>query len=302
MNGNPADPVLNSDQVLRIANRHATSSEVTGVEESGGEARAYYIDSDKVMKVQRPHRVRERTSQEREVLFLDELSSFPEVTVPQVFGYGREGDSIEYTVMSRMPGQALGLVNPTGEKRSQALSDLGRMLYYLHHLPDQEKLTGSGLFPVDRGEQDLVIRIIEPLNQFADTIAQEGQEWTPALSPHEIVARASARMSYSEKKALHSNPALSHTLVDPHTHALTGLIDLGDAYISHPSNDLRRCLSPQDRQDIFSGYNALKKADDAFMSVWIVNQLLSDFICIAHSNEFRADAVDEVAQIARDYL
>ncbi len=74
------DPIISSDLVLEIANRHVAASQVTGVEESGGEARAYYIDSDKVMKVQRPHRVRDRTSQEREVLFLNELSRFPEVT------------------------------------------------------------------------------------------------------------------------------------------------------------------------------------------------------------------------------
>jgi len=32
--------------------------------------------------VQRPHRVRERTSQEREVVFLNEVSSFSEITCP----------------------------------------------------------------------------------------------------------------------------------------------------------------------------------------------------------------------------
>jgi len=302
MKSNPNDPIISSDLILEIANRHVEASQVTGIEESGGEARAYYIDSDKVLKVQRPHRVRERTSQEREVVFLNELSLFPEVTTPEVLGYGREGDRIEYTVMSRMPGQALGLVKPTGEKRKQALHDLGQMLYYLHNLPGQEKLAESNLFPVDSDRQELVGRLIQPLSELAERIDQENREWTLSLSPQETVERASKLIQYDEKRALHSNPGLSHTFVDPESHTLTGLIDLGDAYISHPSNDLRRCLNPLDRQDIFCGYNSLRQAEDSFMSVWIVNQLLSDFICIARDNEFRADATREVDGIVRDYL
>ena len=92
------DPVLSNERVLGIVNKHIKAYVVTGVEESGGEARAYYIDSDIVLKVQRPNRVRKRTSLEREVLFLEQLSSYSEISIPQVFGYGRETDSIEYIV------------------------------------------------------------------------------------------------------------------------------------------------------------------------------------------------------------
>ena len=74
------------------------ANQVTGGEESGGEARVYYIDADKVLKVQRPHRVSEETSQEREVMFLNEVNSFSEITMPEVFGYGRENDTIEYKI------------------------------------------------------------------------------------------------------------------------------------------------------------------------------------------------------------
>jgi hypothetical protein len=122
------------------------------------------------------------------------------------------------------------------------------------------------------------------------------------LSPQAIVDKVSENLHYDEKKALHSNPALSHTFVDPASHTLNGLIDLGDAYISHPSNDLRRILSPLDRKELFNGYNSLKKADDPFMSVWIANQLISDFICIAHNNEFKSEALTEVNEIVEQYL
>ena len=302
MKNNTNDPILGNDLVLAIANKHIKAGNVTGVEESGGEARGYYIDVDKILKVQRPHRVRERTSQEREVLFLNALGAFSAVTVPEVFGYGRENDQIEYTLMSRMPGKSLGHVNPTGEKRKEILFNLGQMLYFLHNLPDQEEFLNSNLFPFDYDKQELLNRLIKPLQDLAEQICQGNTDWTLNLSPQEIVDKVSENLQYDEKKALHSNPALSHTFVDPESHTLNGLIDLGDAYISHPSNDLRRFLSPLDRRELFNGYNSLKKADDAFMSVWIANQLLSDFICIAHNNEFRDDALTEINDIVKHYL
>jgi hygromycin-B 7''-O-kinase len=302
MNHDPNDPILSNELILEIANRHLSAYHVTGVEESGGEARAYYIDTDILLKVQRPHRVRERTSQEREVLFLNALGAFSEVTVPEVFGHGRENGQIEYTLMSRMPGKAMREVKPTGERRTEILYNLGRMLYFLHNLPDQEELLESGFFPVDHDRHALAERVIRPLQDVADRISRRNLEWTSKLTPQDIVEKVSETIQYDEKRALHSNPALSHTFVDPESHTLTGLIDLGDAYISHPSNDLRRCLSPLDRQDIFSGYNTLRQADDSFMSVWIANQLLSDFICIAQDNGFRPDAVKEVDEIVKNYL
>ncbi len=302
MNDSTRDPIIDNDLVLSIANRHTKANEVTGVEESGGEARVYYIDADKILKVQRPHRVREKTSQEREVVFLNEVSSFSEITVPEVLGYGRENGRIEYTIMSRIPGKPMGHINPTGEKRKEILFDLGQMLYFLHHLPNQEVFLESDLFPTDNDEHDIANRLIDPMNRCADRISQQAMEWTLKLSPQETVEKVSDIIQYDEKTALHSNPALTHTFVDPDSHALTGLIDLGDAYISHPSNDLGRCPNPLDRKGIFDGYNSLKKADDPFMSIWIANQLLSDFVCIVRNSEFGAEALKQIDEIADNYL
>src|ERR671924_390817 len=93
----PRDPVLDASVVLRLARRHVPSARaVTAVDESGGEARAYVIDEDLIFKTQRPHRVRPRTSLEKEAFHLDQLARrAPEVSVPRVLGYGRE-DSVEY--------------------------------------------------------------------------------------------------------------------------------------------------------------------------------------------------------------
>ena len=101
---NAADPVLEERTVLDIVRRHGVRcSAVTSIDETGGEARAYVLDDNLVLKVQRPHRLRPRTSLEKEAFFLHQLAAYPDIVVPHVLGYGRH-DNIEYIVMTRMPG------------------------------------------------------------------------------------------------------------------------------------------------------------------------------------------------------
>src|SRR5215210_3945824 len=85
------DPVLAERIVLGFARRHlANASAVTAVDESGGEARAYFIDDAYVFKTQRPQQLRPRTSLRKEVFFLEQLHrNAPEVVVPRVLGYGQ---------------------------------------------------------------------------------------------------------------------------------------------------------------------------------------------------------------------
>src|SRR5690348_6711334 len=96
----PRDPVLDLSLVLDLARRHLPAvRSVTAVDESGGEARTYFLDDTWVFKTQRPHRVRPRTSLEKETLHLEELArQVPAVNVPRVLGYGREAD-VEYILM-----------------------------------------------------------------------------------------------------------------------------------------------------------------------------------------------------------
>ena len=72
---NAADPVLDERAVLDMVRRHVVHcSAVTRIDETGGEARAYVLDDNLVLKVQRPHRLRPRTSLEKEAFFLPTLS------------------------------------------------------------------------------------------------------------------------------------------------------------------------------------------------------------------------------------
>ena len=70
------DPVLDVGTVLNIARRHVSScTAVTGINESDGEARVYNIHDDIIVKVQRPHQLRARTSLKKEAFFLDQLAA-----------------------------------------------------------------------------------------------------------------------------------------------------------------------------------------------------------------------------------
>jgi hygromycin-B 7''-O-kinase len=56
---NAPDPVLDHELVLALVRRHAPGAKaVTAVDETGGEARAYAVDADLILKTQRPHRLR----------------------------------------------------------------------------------------------------------------------------------------------------------------------------------------------------------------------------------------------------
>ena len=150
--------MLDERTVLNIVRRHGVScSAVTSIDETGGEARAYGIDDNLVLKVQRPHRLRPRTSLEKEAFFLHQLAAYPDIVVPHVLGYGRH-DNIEYLVMTRMPGVPALTVELTGGQRMDVLHQLGRTLRRLHAIP-QAPFYGSALFPGSRTRETFVERV-----------------------------------------------------------------------------------------------------------------------------------------------
>jgi len=282
------DPVLDAATVLALARRHVPDAHaVREVDETGGEARTYAVDDHLIVKTQRPHRLRERTSQAKEVLFLEQLAQFPDIPVPRVLGYGKEG-GIEYTCLTRMPGIAVRRATLGGAARETLLHDLGRVLRRIHAIP-QEEIRASGLFPGDREPGDLRSRLAEAFADAAGAVRAAGDAWDLTATPEEVARRALATLPASDARvALHSNPAPEHTFVDPATGAYTGTIDFGDAYISHPALDLRRWRDPADREALFAGYIADGPVDDEFVAVWRVAQALADLTVIAAAPDLRA--------------
>jgi hygromycin-B 7''-O-kinase len=290
----PRDPVLDFRRVLALARRHLPSAQaVAAVDESGGEARAYAIDEGFIFKTQRPHRIRPRTSLAKETLHLEQLAKCaPEVRVPRVLGYGNE-DGVEYILMTRVPGVAMRYVELQLAARTELLRQLGSVLRRMHSLP-LEPLVTSGLFPGDTDSAAIRDRLEGLLQRAVEACTAVRDDWTLDLSPEDVAVSVGdgARNVDEPPVAIHSNPGTEHVFVDPHTQKLTGIIDFGDAYISHPALDMRRWGDASDRSALMSGYAAecpLSATFDANWRVISVTNLMLDF---AHRPRRRAEALE----------
>lgn len=292
------DPVLSDDAVLSLVRRHVPGARaVTGVDESGGEARTYTIDQALILKTQRPQQLRPRTSLEKEVFFLNQLAAeAPTLNVPRVLGYGSEGRMVEYTVMTRMPGVAMRHAQLTEPVRHAVLYQLGETLRRIHALP-QALFAQSELFPGDHAFVDVQTRFGRYFGDLADEVLYEHLPWTFELTPEQIGARALAALPRSrERVALHSNPYLEHVFVDPHTGSYSGLIDFGDAFISHPACDLRRWTRPADREALLQGYTAAGPVGDDFLATWHVLRIFTDAMVVAYYAERAPERAAEATQ------
>jgi hygromycin-B 7''-O-kinase len=261
------DPILEPEHVLELVRRHVPSAQkVTGVDESGGEARTYMCDGDVVLKVQRPHQLRPRTSLEKEAFILQVLEHDPSIRVPKALGCGREG-SIEYVVLSRVPGVALKDASLQADPRVEVLMALGATLRRIHDV-DQAAMARSTLIPGDRGPGDLVTRLSEIFEDLRADLDAESRSLESIDLDAVQKQCLSALPSDGPIVTLHSNPGAEHCFVDPGTGAFSGLIDFGDAYRSHPALDVRSWRSPADSRLMLTGYASSAPLPSAFDDVW----------------------------------
>ena len=289
------DPVLDSKTVLRLARRHyASAKAVTSVDETGGEARTYGIDDKYIFKTQRPHRLRPSTSLKKEAFFLTQLASgAPELSVPRVLGYGQE-ESIEYTLMTRVPGKAFRHFTVEGESRRSVLRDLGRTLRQIHSL-DLAPFEDSGLFPGDKNPSDVRDRIENSGRLSVKTLSAEKDVWTLDITPDAVANRVFAGLTVDDIRAsLHSNPGPEHVFIDPATLKFQGVIDFGDAYISHPAFDLRRWTTTADHSALMEGYGA---EDNAFERTWRAISIGGMLATIARWPERRQQAMESLRSL-----
>ncbi len=92
------------------------------------------------------------------------------------------------------------------------------------------------------------------LAQAVQVIEATPNLWPFDVAPADLASRVLAMLPASiELVALHSNPGPVHTFVQPDTLAFVGLIDFGDAYISHPALDWR-WPTHADRVALLHGY------------------------------------------------
>lgn len=291
---NAPDPIHSDDVVLALVRKHVPDAQaVTGIDESGGEARTYTVDRDIILKVQRPQQLRPLTSLEKEAFFLNQLSMDDPISVPKVLGYGREG-TIEYTVMTRMRGVAIVNTALEGDARKETLFKLGETLRRIHSVA-QEPFHASGLFPGDTKFAEVKTRFRESFDGLIERIRDKNIGWTVPYSPEQVAERAIQALPESDVcVALHSNPGPTHTFVDEQTKLFTGLIDFGDAYVSHPAWDLWRWHLPDDREAVLAGYTRDRQVDDSFIRTWKVVMLLSDMMAIAYQTKVSVESEMDV--------
>jgi aminoglycoside phosphotransferase len=291
-----ADPVLEERTVLDLVHRHGVHcSAVTSIDETGGEARVYVVDDNFVLKVQRPQRLRPRTSLEKEAFFLQQLTAYPDIVVPRVLGHGRH-DGMAYIVMTRMPGVAALTVELTGAHRRDVLHQLGRILRRLHALP-QAPFHGSTLVPGPRTPEAFVERARANLAHAVQVIGATPDLWQLDVAPADLASRVLAALPASvDLVALHSNPGPVHTFVQPDTLDFVGLIDFGDAYIGHPALDWR-WPTHTDRVALLHGYCDDTPVTEEFMVAWRATLVLSDLSALATRPETRSQTLERLRDL-----
>lgn len=269
-----ADPILDSGVVIDLARRHVPrASKVLEIDESGGEARVYLLDADLVVKVQRPQQLRQRTSLAKEALILDHLNRVASMAVPHLHGYGQEG-SVEYIVMSRMPGIAMCRAKLTPDVRSTVLRDLGDALRRLHAV-NYARTSVPEHISGDDNASDVEARLGGALRRLASDL-DEVEGWSPPFPCAEMISRALHGLPRRLRLAvLHSNPGEEHTFVDSRSGRFIGLIDFADSFRSHPALDLRRWTDTADAQDIRAAYSASGRLPAGFDVVWRTGRVIT---------------------------
>jgi len=260
---NDADPVFNNDFVLGLVRRHAPDAgKVTFVDEQGGTARTYHIDGNLCLKVQRPHRVRNATSIEREVFVLKQLEKEGVNNIPRSLGYGREG-ALEYNCMTLIPGTAVRFTKLNAKQRNDMLYELGKTVYAVHHT-NLKSLLNSGLnFEAHTTPEEIRNQVWFYYNRNIGN-ASKGLSQEEIDEAKDRAEKLIAKITEAKAGLRHGDPSDEHTFVNNGLYS--GLIDFGDSYISHPAFDLRR-WPDEDRPQLLKGYMSAGPVEDSFLPV-----------------------------------
>ena len=269
------DPVLEDGMVLELVRQYVPGAKaVISVDDSHGEARAYAVDADIILKVQRPQQLRSSTSLEKETFFLKHLEKHTDVSVPRVLGYEKRG-TLEYICMTRMPGIAAEHTKLTQQEKHALLLELGKELRKIHDA-DQQPILESGLFSHD-DPPDLTERL---RRRYQGVINRKNGTISPdkTMSASDKLEKALRAIQNTDVfVALHANPYIPHVFVDKKTHKYSGIIDFGDAYIGHPIFDMWY-WKPESRKILLQGYTSERPVSAAFQSIFDTLDAISKII------------------------
>jgi hygromycin-B 7''-O-kinase len=286
-----ADPVLSPGEVLAIVRRHVPGARaLTGIDESGRKGRAYFVDEGIVLKTHRPARLRGRlveefeTSLEKEAFFLAQMEGVEGILTPRPLGHGCEA-GVDYVCMTRVSGTSLRRLDLEPGRRGRALRTLGSVLARIHKLPVQP-FRATELFPGDETPAALRQRMTSLLIEIADAANGLPREARISGDARDVAVRALALLpEHCTPVSLHSNPAGEHVFVDPERGELLGLIDFGDAYLSHAAFDLRPWRRPEEREAVLAGYAQVSPVDDDFMGAMKVAMVLGELANVTRQRQ-----------------
>jgi aminoglycoside phosphotransferase (APT) family kinase protein len=294
------DPVLEAALVRDLAAAHTDlAGDVVEVDESGGEARAYLLDGNVVVKTQRPHRLRPRTSLAKEAAVLENVADVLGPQVPRLYGHGSRdtpAGPVEYLVMSRMPGRAARHVTLDVDRRRALARQAGRLIARLHAAPTASLLDRDGLVPLDADGHALRRRLEFGFADLTDGLTAHPKRWTAPVGLDEVAKRALAIVPEQfTPVVLHSNPGPTHVFCDDEG-TLTGVIDFGDAYASHPAMDLRAWPDPADRIALREGYLDQSVPGDDFEAGWTAMMLYTDAAVLLSRPELAEAAAADLTE------
>src|SRR5262249_40402940 len=144
--------------------------------------------------------------------------------------------------------------------------------------------------PTDRTALDFKARLSEYFDVVAGRLEKNGRKWPLDISFESARERTLAALPGSQEfVALHSNPGAPHTFVDPGRGRFQGLMDFGDAYISHPGLDVWRWRWPAERAAALAGYTADTPVSDDFMRTWKAVTVAASAVLLAFSPDRAAE-------------
>jgi len=131
------------------------------------------------------------------------------------------------------------------------------MLFLIHSV-DVKPFIDSGLFTdIDKNVSDVKARLQANfdwgLQRLSEKLSQSEINKANASAAEEI-----SKITEATIVPIHANPSSTHAFVKSNNR-FSGLIDFGDAYISHPICDMRR-WALSERQPLFEGYISSGKA------------------------------------------
>jgi Ser/Thr protein kinase RdoA (MazF antagonist) len=146
--------------------------------------------------------------------------------------------------------------------------ELGKTLAKIHNF-DKKPFIESGLFSdIDKPDD-----MKERFKVRFERVTKWALERLTHLTQVDVDFAAEQAMLIIEKipnaeilVALHSNPGPEHVFVN-NDGTFSGLIDFGDAYISHPICDFRS-TQVRDRSMLLEGYKSINELSDNFKQIW----------------------------------